>query len=215
MERRECIDELPFKLQINYAFWNLSHLLQHCRSFYIEQIWMLSLRFCLISHSAQQLWCMCNRIQHSSLDCSVTMSSNLCDQTRMVGMVVIYFSRSRIHFGSLSWYYISSEARGFWIVDFCFPRFSLDAEDSSPILVELYDKRSVIIAIASAVENLSTIELVLTTCDVDTDASSMWGTFANRYDAASKLFFGVLMFCHLSILCCFSISAWNKRLCFI
>ena len=47
--------------------------------------------FCLVSNSAQQLWCIWNRMQYPSRVCDLTMSSNLRDQIMMVRMVVIYF----------------------------------------------------------------------------------------------------------------------------
>ena len=43
------------ELQISYACQNLSFFLQHCSSFYIQQIWMLFLHFWLISNSVQQV----------------------------------------------------------------------------------------------------------------------------------------------------------------
>ena len=104
---------------------------------------------------------------------------------------------------SLGWCGFSPIVAGFLEAELCFPRVSADDGGGCFILAESHDKRSLIFPM-----ELRT-EVVLV--DVP-GASSVRGTFVGR---ASKGFFGAFRVSHLMTLCCFNISAWNKRLCFI
>ena len=141
-------------------------------------------------------------VKHPSLGRSAARSSIHRDQTRMVGTVLSFF-RSRKHFGSLGWHGFLPTVAGFSEAELCFPRVSADDGGGCLVLADSHYKRSLIVVMKSGTE----VVLV----DV-LGASSMHGTFVER---ASKGFFGAFRVSHLMTLCCFNISAWNKRLCFV
>ena len=128
---------------------------------------LLGIKFCstAMMHMKQ------NAISFSCLWCNHVFQSSWSNYDGQNGRDL--FPQSRKYFGFVDWHGMSSVTRGFWIVEHGFPRFSLDAEDNSPILVELHDKRSVVVATASIIEDLSTTELALRTCDIYTYVSSI------------------------------------------